>query len=235
MKKILFVLLSLLIIVSSCSESEFIYPESKVWAHRANDIETAKAKSQEFDGLEVDVTYSESSKTFFVGHNAEDTAKGITLNDWLAAIPSPENKCYWIDLKNLNKNNAEDISREINDIENKFKIQDKTFVESPNYIALRTLKKKGIRVILWTNSLANIDTATWCNQMKEQIDYLGPDAISNSAEMSELIINTFPEQNIHLWQTPAKYNDTNAEQTRKLCSNNNVKVVLVDYDKPIKE
>ena len=47
--------------------------------------------------------------------------------------------------------------------------------------------------------------------------------------MFPLLCDTFPEQNIHFWDTPKDYTPENVEFTKKLCENESVKVVLVDY------
>lgn len=236
MKKILFAILLLSAIAESCTKSGFQYPDSKIWAHRVNDIEMAKSKSSYFDGLEVDVVYSEFQKKIFVGHDLKDTINNILLDDWFNAIEKPAKKKYWIDFKNLDTDNAIDVAYNICSIMARNRMHDNVFVESYNISALKKIKKTGLRIILWTDNLEwnNLDSATWIKQTKDKIYELKPDAISNSADMAELMTNTFPEQNVHLWQTPAKLNENNAELTRKLCSYNNVKVVLVDYDKPIK-
>ena len=37
----------------------------------------------------------------------------------------------------------------------------------------------------------------------------------------------------YIWDTPKKYTPENVEFTKKLCENESVKVVLVDYPNPI--
>ena len=236
MKKILLALILLSTIIGSCTNSKFKYPESKVWAHRVNDIESAKIKSKNFDGIEVDAIYSKFQKKIFIGHELADTINNIMLDEWFNAIENPSKKCFWIDFKNLDTENATDIAYNICSTMARKGLHDNIFVESYNIQALKKLKKTGLRIILWTDDLSwnKLDTATWCKQTKERIEDLKPDAISNRAEMAELMIRTFPEQNIHIWQTPAEYNEKNAERTRELCNNKSVYVVLVDYDKPIK-
>lgn len=115
-------------------------------------------------------------------------------------------------------------------------MNDNVFVESYNVDALKKIKGNGLRTILWTENLKwnNVDTAQWIADTKKMIGELSPDAISNEEAMYELLVNYFPEQNIHLWQkTPTKHKTENIQTTRKLCQNKSVKVVLVDYDKPI--
>lgn len=235
MKRTLAILVILLPLLTNCNRPDFNYPKSKVWAHRVNDTATAKEKSKSFDGLEVDVYYSEYQDKIFVGHNAEDTANNLQIEDWFNYVENPSQKCFWIDMKNLDRHNAKPISKILLGIMDKHNMTDNLFVESPDVDALKTIKNSDLRVILWTENPVwnNIDTATWIEHTEKKIKELGPDAISNEAEMYELLTEHFPEQSIHLWQTPAEFNEENIETTRKLCRNKSVKVVLVDYDKPI--
>ena len=235
MKLPLAILLILLSLLTNCDRPNFNYPQSKIWAHKVNDTATAREKSKKFAGLEVDAIYSEYQDKIFVGHNPEDTANDLQIDDWINCVENPSQKCFWIDMKNLDSHNAEPISKKILGIMDKHNMTDNIFVESPDVNALKKIKHSGLRVILWTeNPVWNkIDTATWIEHTKGKIKELCPDAISNEAEMYELLTENFPEQNIHLWQTPAKYNEGNVETTKKLCNNKSVKVVLVDYDKPI--
>lgn len=219
------------------SNNKYKYPKSKLWAHRANDTITAQNKKIYFDGLEVDVQYSSTDNELYVGHDEEDTINRLTLLQWFKSLENVDKTCYWIDMKNLNPNNAEIISNKIIDITDNLKIRDKVMVEHTDWTALKIVKDKGLFVILWVYNLNwnydNIDTATWKNNIKQQIEFLKPDALSCEYRMFPLLPESFPEQNIHFWHTPAELNDANAELTRRLCRNESVKVVLVDYDEPI--
>ena len=212
------------------------YPNSKVWAHRVNDIAAAKEKSKCFDGLEVDAYYSEYQNKIFVGHDIEDTANNVQLDKWFDAISNPSEKYFWIDFKNLDTKNADKAADIILGIMSSQNMNDNVFVESYNVNALKKIKGYGLRTILWTENLKwnNVDTAQWIDDTKKMIEELSPDAISNEEAMYELLVEYFPEQNIHLWQkTPTMHKAENANRTRDLCRDKSVKVVLVDYDEPI--
>lgn len=221
----------------SSTKKTFKYPASKLWAHRANDTAIAQTKKQVFDGLEVDVMYSAEDNELYIGHDEWDGMYKLTLEEWFAALPEPQKTCYWIDMKNLDTDNAEIIGSKILGITEKFKITDNVMVENTDCAALKIVKEKGLHVILWVYNMYwndnHIDTATWQKNTKEQIDILEPDALSCEYRMYPLLPESFPEQNIHFWHTPAELNDANAELTRTLCRNKSVKVVLVDYNEPI--
>ncbi len=222
-------------LLTSCTRPDFCYPESKQWAHRANDTTVAKEKSKHFNGLEVDVYYSEYQNKIFVGHNIEDTANNLQLDKWFDAIDNPAKKYFWIDFKNLSSKNADKAADIICSIMESKGMKDNLFVESGDSKALKKIKKYGLRVILWTENLQwnNVDTATWITDTERIIEELAPDAISNEDAMGELLIDHFPEQNIHLWQTPTEQKEKSNQRIIDLCNNNSVKVVLVDHDEPI--
>ncbi|MBQ2076560.1 MAG: hypothetical protein II471_03510 [Bacteroidales bacterium] len=195
----------------------------------------AKEKSKHFNGLEVDVYYSEYQNKIFVGHNIEDTANNLQLDKWFDAIDNPAKKYFWIDFKNLSSKNADKAADIICSIMESKGMKDNLFVESGDSKALKKIKKYGLRVILWTENLQwnNVDTATWITDTERIIEELAPDAISNEDAMGELLIDHFPEQNIHLWQTPTEQKEKSNQRIIDLCNNNSVKVVLVDHDEPI--
>ena len=89
--------------------------------------------------------------------------------------------------------------------------------------------------MLWVDNLYywnKKDTASVIKKIRSQIDVLHPDAISCEYTMFPLLCDSFPEQNVHFWDTPKDYTHENVEFTKKLCENPSVKVVLVDYPTP---
>ena len=235
MKLTLAILVILLLLLTNCRQPDFEYPQSKIWAHRVNDTATAREKSKKFVGLEVDAIYSEHQDKIFVGHNIEDTANNLQIDEWFMHIDNPSQKCFWIDMKNLDKRNAKAISEKILCIMDIHNMTDNIFVESSDIISLKIIKDSGIRVIFWADNLIwnNLDTASWIEHTKSHIDELKPDAISEESGMFELLTECFPEQNIHLWQASMNPNEVDTATLKKLCGNKSVKVVLVDYDEPI--
>lgn len=241
----IFIALFALITVISCKNdkpmivhSDFVYPQSKVWAHKTNDTVDANTKAAIFDGLEFDVTFAKYDSTIYVGHELVDSINKLTIQKWFAALNNPTGNNYWIDVKNLELNNAQPIADQINDIIIQYGLKGKIIVESPNVKPLIIVKKAGIPVSYWTNSVTywpnwNRDTLAWYRGVKKNVDKIIPDAISCDYEMYDLLTKYFPEQNIHLWQTPMEYSPENAELTKEMCRNSSVKVVLVDFDAPV--
>ena len=223
------------------SAGHFDYPESKIWAHRVNDTLVAQQKEQLFDGMEVDVQYSDYQDEFFIGHELVDTLNGLTLAQWFASLKHGPEKWFWIDMKNIEETNAQRISNKIIRLKKQFGI-DHLMLESKNYNALKIVKKNSIPVILWVDNFwywKEFDTVGWYNLVRKKVDDLYPDALSCEYRIFPLLPDSFPEYPIHFWHTkvvdtiPIDFTPENVAFTRKLCDNKSVKVVLVDYDEPI--
>lgn len=210
-------------------------PENKVWAHRVNDTLTAQAKEKLFGGLELDIIYSPSQNKLFVCHNEEDTLKGLTLQRYFASLKHPEKLSFWLDIKNLNTNTADTISVLIKEILNQYNLIDHAFLENPDSWALQKVKSHELHTSLWVDNFhwSGIDTASWVAKVNSQIATAHPDAISCEYRMFGALTEFFADQNIFLWHTPAPLTPENAELTKTFCRHPSVKIVLVDYDKPI--
>ena len=240
MKRLLFNLFIIcLLIVASCNKpnekSFYVYPQSKIWFHGANDTIVAQQKSLLFSGLELDVNYSEFQDELFIGHELYDTINRITLRQWFDALDAPQNNHYWVDMKNLTPTNALAISNIIGSIANDFGVAEQLLVEHTDENALKVLKDNGLHVILWVENTywTHTPDKDWKRSTQRQIDLLHPDALSCEYRMYPLLTQSFPKQNIHFWDTPKQPTEENIVFTRTLCRESNVKVVLVDYPEPI--
>lgn len=240
MKNIIRIFLFLIIIVInySCKSEDkpFKYPNSKIWAHRVNDISEAQAKKELFAGLEVDLYYSEYQNEIFVAHDIEDTIHNLTFNKWLSVLDSHEKSWYWLDVKNLTEKNGSVIASKLLILAKEYKIKNKIIIESYESGGLKIVRDLGLSILFWVDNLnwwENKDTALWEQRVRRRIEDLNPNAISANQNMYPLLTNTFPEMPIHYWNTPIGNYEENIEKTKVLCSEPNVKVVLVDYDEPI--
>lgn len=243
MKNIILSIFVLLLLFSCDNENNiknksFDYPESKIWKHGVYSKYDAQKYEGVFDGLEVDVIYSPEKNDIYVGRVVADTSKKQTLDDWFAILKKPNSMSYWIDFKNLSADNAKLAFDVLDSIVEKYNLEHKFFVESQDVKALKIAKKRDYHVMLWVENLywkkkTYEDTVAVMKKIRNQIADLQPDAISCEYRMFPILCDSFPEQNIHFWDTPKKYTPENVEFTKKLCENESVKVVLVDYPNPI--
>lgn len=187
-----------------------------------------------FEGMEVDLNYSEYQNRIFMGHELCDTIVGLTFDAWLDSLYHPDSNYYWLDMKNLTPENASRISHRILLAARRHNILRRVMVESEDYIALQTVRDSGLRVIFWVenNWWTGRSDKDWAETLRQQIDILHPDALSGDYHMFPLLPDAFPKENIHIWDTPREYNDTNVAHSRLIAQHPSVRVVLVDYSEP---
>lgn len=238
MKRITLLLL-LIVVATACrretsSLAPFEYPESKYWAHGVSTVELGRDKAALFEGLEVDICYSAWQNELFMAHDLWDTIKGLTLDMWLDSMPQPIGTCLWLDTKNLTTDNASRIAHLILSSARRHGIVDRVMVENWDHYALRIVRDSGLHVILWADNpwWSGIGEEEFLSKTRQQIDYLHPDAISGDYHNYPRLPDAFPDQNIHIWDTPRECNDTNLAHSRMIADNPAVKVVLVDYPTP---
>lgn len=229
-----------LLLTASCGReafepSTFKYPDSKFWAHGVNTVKLINEKAPLFKGLEVDLNYSEWQDKIFMGHELWDTIRGFTFDMWLDSMPHPIDKCLWLDFKNLSRDNAPRVAHLLLESCRRYGIEERVMVEHTDMYALRTVKDSGLHVILWVDNpyFSGASDKDWKKRLESQIDYLHPDALSSDYHNFPRLPDAFPKQNIHIWDTPREYNDTNAAHSRMIANHPAVKVVLIDYPEPI--
>lgn len=248
MKKLTISSLLLLAIlsISSCISSSdydnetFSYPNSKIWKHGVYSEYEAEKYAEVFDGLEVDLVYSKKHGNIFIGRQEDDAEKGHTFDTWISMIKKPNETHYWIDFKNLSTENVEAAMQCLDSILNLHKVSKQNFmIENQDVKTLKVVKDFKYATILWVdnifywNSKTKADSISVCNIIRNKINALHPDAISSEFTAYPMLCDSFPEQNIHFWDTPKELNEENAAHTRMLCRNKSVKVVLVDYQEAI--
>lgn len=243
-----FLLISILIInillLFSCKNKSdngnFSYSKSKIWKHGVYSKYDAAKYEKLFDGMEVDIVYSTEKDDLFIGRVEDDANNGNSFNDWLAMLEQPQNVKLWIDFKNLSKDNCIKAIASLEKLVSKYDIKNNVLVENQDLDALSHAKQSGFHVILWVDNLhywrsphTRNDSISICKTIRNKINKLHPDAISSEFTAYPMLCDSFPEQNIHFWDTPKDFTDENVRHTQELCRNKSVKVVLVDYPQPI--
>lgn len=224
-----------IILIASCERNEkFEYPTSKYWAHCVSNVDLGRKTAPLFEGLEVDMNYCEYQDKIFMGHDLRDTINGLTFEMWLDSLPQPITNRLWLDFKNLTTENATRVVEIILAATRRHGITDLIMVEQEDVEALQIVKDSGIHVILWVDNpyWSGHSEEEWEEATRQQIKMLHPDALSGDYHIFPLLPNTFPNENIHIWDTPRDYNDTNVAHSQMIASHPSVKVVLVDYPIP---
>ena len=240
---IILIYLTVLLLAASCSQpvpvirtedmDSFQYPTKKVWAHKCNDTVKAHYWKERYPGLEVDVIYSSYQNELFVGHDLYDTILGLKLSTWFGAIDHPEEICYWLDVKNLDTNNAATISEQIIQLGKRHNTLSHLFIENQDAKALRIVHQKGLHVLYWAQELHGKSKKTkmqWMERIARDVRLCHPIGISCSHEFYPILNEAFPNINIHYWNTPVTDFEANKKKTERMSQVENIKVILVDYE-----
>lgn len=132
--------ISILLLYTSCNkQTEYIYGD-KVWVHRANDINKARALQYQYAGLEVDVFFNNANHCFMIKHDVYEESK-ISLNQWLDSLDNRRNLGLWLDLRNLTPENKDDIIDELLQIRRHYKLKSRVVVESMSFNCLKDIEK----------------------------------------------------------------------------------------------
>ena len=120
---------------------------SKVLPHRTNTIgKITSALNSGLCGLEIDVLLTKEKGgnfVFSVGHDPK-TLTGLSLDNLFKLILNQQVSKIWLDIKNINRSNVQDVLLRLNELNNKYTLKSRTIIETSHYgIGTRVLSKAG--------------------------------------------------------------------------------------------
>ena len=131
---------------SKISTSGFYNLNDKLWAHRVLNLSEINKLSKEFPGFELDVFYNKKLNQFDVKHHGDYSE--LSLDEYFS-ICQEFNLKYWIDFKNLNKNNVTDAVSLLDTLTSKYSIKADVIIESKKIELLSILKNHGFSISYW--------------------------------------------------------------------------------------
>lgn len=206
-KTVTFLAIALLLGFASCNNTQPGDNKDKIWLHRANTIEKARQFQHDYAGLEIDVHYVDSLKTFLIKHDAEDTCF-LRLDDWCRAIENISRLGIWFDFKNLNAGNRDAALQNLISIRKKYHLDGKLYVESHAFKELAPFRSAGFLTsyyIPYFNPYT--DDSASCYQHLPQIQDAinsGVDAISGYEFQYKFLKKEFPQQHKLIWTVSEK-------------------------------
>ena len=209
--------------------------DEQVWSHENNNLEKAIINSRAFKGIEIDVVYDEESKSLNVRH---DIDKAPSKNNIFQIIESTKlNKgYYWIDLKNLKKDNLEAIIVILNEyFKEDVALKSRVIIESPHAVLLNEIGKQGYNTSWWLPSLRTDEKISYLKFFiltKYILLMYEFNAISAHTRMLPIINYFHTKNNIHLWKHDHK-DSLMVHKVKTILDVSNVRVVLVDYKTPL--
>ena len=231
--KILFKLLifNLLLITYACERKVDFHPENeRIWLHRANTIQKAQRYQYQYGGLEIDVFFNDSLKTFVIKHNEDDIPE-LTLKKWCDSLDNISQIGVWFDFKNLNADNCDKALRNLKKIRRKYHMKGKLIVESSSHTELQKFKKAGFLVSFYIpcfNPWEGVDSVSYrCfkETIQDAIDD-GVSAISGYDYQYHFMKKEFPGQTKLIW-TESVDSSYQARVINTLTSDTLVDVILL--------
>lgn len=206
--------------------------EDKIWIHRVNRIEKLKEVQEKFTGVELDLVFNDTSIVFDVNHPPAISIN-LSLEEYFKNNKKDLN--YWLDFKNLNKENQEAALQHLDYICKKNKInKSKVVVESPQIGLLKNFKDAGYQISYYYHwpglfSLNEEDRIRHINYMKETIS--NDDEIILSADYRdyEILKNKFPDRIKMFWITKKVFSITEMYALTTIIKDDKVKSLLIQY------
>lgn len=108
--------------------------EDKLWLHRCNSMDKLREKVDDYPNVEIDVVYRKCG-IFDVTHDVDTTFR-LPLDSFFCYM-SKSNGHMWLDVKNLNPENADEMLEDLDSLTEKYSIERKQLiVESRDWRSL---------------------------------------------------------------------------------------------------
>lgn len=210
---------------SKISSTGFYNLNDKLWAHRVLNLSEINKLSKEFPGFELDVLYNKKLNQFDVKYYG--SLYDVTLDQYFNSCKDLSLK-YWIDFKNINKNNVTDALSLLDTLTSKYSIKADVIIESKNIELLYSFKKNGFSISYWLPDFHVIKSIFQINNTVKNIKKFKPDAISMPHSSVSFYSNKIPNYPIHCW-TNDMISEVDKDKIKRLLKRENVKIVLTDF------
>lgn len=230
-----FILLSLFVGVSTISiyKIPFLgFYTSKIYGHRVNYLDKLKQVKSSFIGVELDLVYIEDLDVLDVRHPPEASIN-LSFDEYLDEISQEKNLKLWLDIKNLNSDNAENVLGRINYLLKKHnKLKEHFLVETVRPDALKIFNETGFETSYYLPYLHLLkaddlkDTLSYINKILKTQPELG---ISTHYKSYPILENQFSNTKKYLWVLGGTNIYKDFFLIRKLLKDESVKVVLVSF------
>lgn len=211
---------------------EFIGYHNKIWAHRVNSKEKLNSALLFYNGVELDLEYFENKNVLDVNHPPK---KSINLNfeNYFSEINTDQEPYLWLDLKNLNKENAGLILNRLLEVLGKRNYPlNKVLIETRYPEALPIFTEKGFLTSYYLPSglyyKSNNEKELAIKKIKEHLSKQPKIGISSNYYDYQIMKDNFPERDKYLWMINS-VKERWFTKSRTVLKDEKVKVVLVRY------
>lgn len=206
---------------------------NKIWAHRVNSLEKLNSALGYFNGIELDLVYNIDKDLLDVNHPPTKSI-GLDFNEYLNTVKKDDFPYIWLDIKNINENNAPAILKRLLLLFNSKNYPlHKILIESRKADQLNMFKKEGFKVTFYLPpNLYKKDSLSLYQsilEIKKTIKAQPNIAISTSIKDYDIIKKEFPNKAKYIWAIVRPIHFQHFE-IRKVLKDKSVKVVLQNYN-----
>jgi len=209
-------------------------PKFGIWVHRVNDIERLHEVKDEFSGFEIDIVYNQQEDYFDVNHPPVKSI-GLSLKELVYSLEKPNNYNYWLDLKNLNKQNSQSIVKRLIALSNLLGIKQNIIVESTCLSCLEELSKEGFytaKYLPFYHQMAETKINLLISNLSDSL--IPVSAVSQERDALSILNSKFNNCDKLVWDLSLDWNEESSRKKAKeiLKDNPSIKVLLVRYETP---
>ena len=183
-----------------------------------------------FKGVELDLIYNKTSNKFDVNHPPA-VSINLSFEKYLSSLSLEKEPYLWLDIKNLNKDNAYLILNRLEDLFQNYK-HSKVLVESVNPEALPIFDRSGFITSYYLpyglSLRTSVDLEETITLIKRNI-LLQPNlALSSDYQDYELVSKYFPKREKYFWAIERPIN-TKYNAIQSVLKDSTVKALLLNY------
>jgi hypothetical protein len=213
---------------------EFLGHYDKIWCHRVNETDKLKSAQRYFNGVELDITYRPELKKLEL-HHAGIASSRISLEEYLKIIPTEINLGLWLDIKELNNDNKEEILQLLQQRLKSYPhlVYSNIIIESLQAKPLDIFHENKFRTsyYLTLDSIGNpLQSKGNIKKILQQQNYL---ELSSDFRNYAFLTKNFPQRNKNFWVLTTTYNRNIVKDfpiIKELLNDEHVRTVLTPYN-----
>lgn len=212
---------------------EFLGHYEKVWAHRVNSVEKLESALHYFEGIELDLVYLEDKKVLDVNHPPAESI-GLDFESYISTLEQDSQPFMWLDMKNLNVDNAQPIlDRLIPILEKKSYPLNKILIEATEPKALRIFSSAGFKTSFYLptglSAMPENKLQETIKLIEEQLNEQPTLGISSDYHDYHIMAQYFPNKTKYLWALLPTFH-TKLGSVKKPLNDDKVEVMLIKYN-----
>lgn len=211
---------------------EFLGHYDKIWAHRANSKKKLNSALSFYNGVELDLVFSTETNILDVNHPPLPSIQ-LSFEKYINSLAKTQKPYLWLDIKNLNENNAKEILKRLQAIlkSRDYSLQ-KILIETRYPEALPVFHEAGFMTSYYLPSALNKLTSNALElevlKIKTLLKKQPKLGISTHYKDYSIIAKSFPKRTKYLWVTGhSAFQDY--QLIRTILNDKQVKSVLVTY------